>query len=74
MNRSTDIAMQSMFSMTFFNWNSGSGSDNPIVSGNIWIYFLITVVFTVITLLLFWYFILSRQKSRRRPQEELSPV
>jgi len=60
--------------MTFFNWSSDSSSDHPTVSGNIWIYFLITVVFTLITLLLFWYFILSRQRTRKRPQQDLSPV
>ncbi|GAB1315707.1 Magnesium transport protein CorA, transmembrane region [Madurella fahalii] len=64
----------SMFSMTFFNWNSDSGGDHPIVSSSIWIYFLVTVVFTLITLMLFWYFILSRQRNRRRSRQDASLV
>ena len=61
-----------MFSMTFFNWNSDSGGD--VVSGSIWIYVLVTVVFTVVTLLLFWYFILSRQRNRRNRHQGTSAV
>ena len=50
--------------MTFFNWGSDSsgGGDHPTVSNNIWIYFLVTVVFTLVTLFLFWY---SKSKPQR---------
>ncbi|KAL2147661.1 hypothetical protein VTI28DRAFT_8115 [Corynascus sepedonium] len=66
----------SIFSMTFFNWSAGSDggsggdSSSPIVSSKIWIYFLITAVSTLITLSLFWYFILSRQRNRRKSQRD----
>jgi len=43
--------------MTFFNWGSENGS---IVSSYIWIYFLITAIFTVATLVLWWYFLVYR--------------
>ncbi|KAL2195582.1 hypothetical protein P885DRAFT_40141 [Corynascus similis CBS 632.67] len=70
----------SIFSMTFFNWSAGSDgssggdSSSPIVSSKIWIYFLITAVSTLITLSLFWYFILSRQRNRRKSQRSVCPV
>lgn len=57
--------IQSMFSMTFFDWSPDSNGDHPIVSSRIWIYFFFTVVFTGITLLLFWCSILSRQRKER---------
>jgi len=63
-----------MFSMTFFNWNSEAGGDHPTVSSSIWIYVLVTVVFTLITLLLFWYFILSRQRNNKNRQGDISAV
>ncbi|KAK4110316.1 hypothetical protein N656DRAFT_770350 [Canariomyces notabilis] len=69
----TQPPCQSMFSMTFFDWNPDPDSNHPVVSGNIWIYFLATTVFTLITLLLFWYFILSRQRRRRLPQDSSGP-
>ncbi|KAK3296415.1 uncharacterized protein B0H64DRAFT_169712 [Chaetomium fimeti] len=70
----------SMFSMTFFNWKGGADSDSagdnsgPTVSPEIWIYFLMTASSTMITLLLFWYFILSRQRNRRKSQGDSCPV
>ncbi|GAB1316369.1 hypothetical protein MFIFM68171_06579 [Madurella fahalii] len=64
----------SMFSMSFFNWTPDSGGDSPIVSGKIWIYFVITVFFTLLTIYLFWYFILSRQRNRRLRQRDSCPV
>lgn len=51
-----------VFSMTFFNWNSENG---VVVSGYVWIYFLITVVFTIMTLFLWWYFLVHRQMAAR---------
>ena len=61
--------------MTFFNWNGGSDpGEIPVVSSKIWIYVLVTAVSTLITLLLFWYFILSRQRNRRKPQRESCSV
>lgn len=48
--------------MTFFNWNSENG---VVVSGYVWIYFLITVIFTIMTLFLWWYFLVHRQMAAR---------
>ncbi|KAK4097732.1 hypothetical protein N658DRAFT_488997 [Parathielavia hyrcaniae] len=70
-----------MFSMTFFNWGAGSdggsGQDDnpsPTVSSQIWIYFLITAISTIITLLLFWYCILSHQRKRRKSHRDSCPA
>ncbi|KAK3689905.1 hypothetical protein B0T22DRAFT_514680 [Podospora appendiculata] len=61
----------SLFSMTFFNW-SPSG-DQPFVSGYIWIYFCITLVFTLVTLSV--YFLLHRRRKKRgRAGEDSSMV
>lgn len=51
--------------MTFFNWTPGAGDSEPLVSGYIWIYFLITGASTLLTLGLFWYFIPYRQRNGR---------
>ncbi|KAK1714480.1 uncharacterized protein CLUP02_15786 [Colletotrichum lupini] len=51
----------SLFSMTFFNWSPEDGKTS-IVSSYIWIYFLITGIFTAFTLFLWWYFLSSRKK------------
>ncbi|KAK1624440.1 hypothetical protein BDP81DRAFT_109316 [Colletotrichum phormii] len=53
-----------LFSMTFFNWSPGD-NETSVVSSYIWIYFLVTGVFTVSTLLLWWYFLSSRRKKYR---------
>ncbi|KAK1657020.1 hypothetical protein BDP55DRAFT_687103 [Colletotrichum godetiae] len=53
-----------LFSMTFFNWYPND-SQTSVVSGYIWIYFLVTGVFTASTLLLWWYFLSSRRKKYR---------
>ncbi|KAJ9130657.1 hypothetical protein NKR19_g9805 [Coniochaeta hoffmannii] len=67
----------SIFSMTFFNWtpDSTDGNHAPIISEKIWIYFLVTGLFTLLTLTLFWYFVLHRQRVRRRlPRVDDCPV
>ena len=51
--------------MTFFNWNS-DGENSVFVSSYIWIYFLITGVFTIATLFLWWYFLVYRRRMRAR--------
>ncbi|KUJ07848.1 uncharacterized protein LY89DRAFT_691534 [Mollisia scopiformis] len=50
-----------LFSMTFFNWNA-SGDGSIVVSSYLWIYFLVTGVFTVATLLIWWCFLGRRQR------------
>lgn len=53
-----------LFSMTFFNWNA-SGDGSVVVSAYLWIYFLVTGVSTVATLLIWWYF-LGHRRARAR--------
>jgi hypothetical protein len=55
---------QTLFSMTFFNWG-GTENGHPFVSRYIWIYFLVTGVSTVITLGLWWFFLVHRQVKAR---------
>ncbi|CZR52311.1 uncharacterized protein PAC_02188 [Phialocephala subalpina] len=62
----------SVFSMTFFNW---SNSDGSIVSGYIWIYVLVTVLFTLLTIGCWWYFVIYRPSRRRKvTSEEETPL
>lgn len=56
--------------MTFFNWSSSNGS--PEVSGYIWIYVLVTVSFTLLTVGTWYYFVILRQlkPSKQKSEEE----
>lgn len=47
--------------MTFFDW---SGPD-PEVSSYVWVYVVITVMFTLLTIGLWWYFVIYRQRIAR---------
>ena len=49
--------------MTFFDWGSQDGG--VVVSSYIWIYFLVTVVFTAMTLAVWWYFLVYRGSKAR---------
>ncbi|KXH68994.1 hypothetical protein CSAL01_06611 [Colletotrichum salicis] len=53
-----------LFSMTFFDW-SPNEDKKSVVSGYIWIYFLVTGVFTASTLVVWWYFLSPRHKKYR---------
>ncbi|KAF2635192.1 hypothetical protein P280DRAFT_523289 [Massarina eburnea CBS 473.64] len=58
----------SMFSMTFFNW-----SDDPestYVSKYLWIYILITVMFTALTIGVWYYVVVLRPKKQRNNKDE----
>ena len=58
-----------MFSMTFFNW--GGGEAEGLVSGYFWIYVVVTVCFTLLTIGPWYYFNVYRQRRRlRRPDKE----
>ncbi|KAF1948779.1 hypothetical protein CC80DRAFT_599444 [Byssothecium circinans] len=48
------------FSMTFFNWSGNGGS--PSVSNYVWIYVLVTAIFTVVTLGMWYYLVVWRPK------------
>lgn len=49
--------------MTFFNWFDDTGK--PEVSGYLWIYVLVSAVFTLLTLGSWWYFGICRRRPRR---------
>jgi Mg2+ and Co2+ transporter CorA len=51
-----------VFSMTFFNWFPDSGPAR--VSSYLWVYVLITVLFTVATVGLWYFFVVHRQNRR----------
>ncbi|KAF7535420.1 hypothetical protein G7054_g5368 [Neopestalotiopsis clavispora] len=61
-----------MFSMTFFNWSNDDGE--PIVSQYFWVYVLVTVVCTLLTVGLWYYFNISRRSLRRSPDVEEAHV
>ncbi|TVY23264.1 hypothetical protein LHYA1_G007945 [Lachnellula hyalina] len=58
----------SVFSMTFFNWSNSDGSAE--VSGYIWIYILVTVCFTLLTVGTWYYFVIWRQSRPSKPKSE----
>lgn len=46
--------------MTFFDWSGPNGT--PEVSTYVWVYIVITVAFTFLTIGLWWYFVIYRQQ------------
>jgi len=48
--------------MTFFDWSDKDGKTR--VSGYIWIYVVVTVFFTVLTLGLWYFFVIVRRAGR----------
>ena len=60
-----------MFSMTFFNWQQ-EPSRGPVVSTFIWVYFLITAIFTALTLAIWWYLVIFRPNRRAKVDDEES--
>ncbi|EPE33279.1 hypothetical protein GLAREA_06291 [Glarea lozoyensis ATCC 20868] len=52
-----------VFSMTFFNW---SATDGQIVSSYFWIYIVVAVACTVLTVGVWWYFVTYRQSKHRQ--------
>jgi cbb3-type cytochrome oxidase subunit 3 len=54
--------------MTFFNWFDSSGEAQ--VSGYIWIYVLFTVLFTMVTIGLWWYFLIYKTSKAKKPVDE----
>ncbi len=49
--------------MTFFDWFGQSGS-GTVVSSYFWIYVLVTVSFTLLTIGTWWYFVVYRPSRR----------
>lgn len=56
--------VQTFFSMTFFNWtgddNGQPGTSKPTVSGYLWIYVVVSAVFTLLTVGAWWCFSICR--------------
>ncbi|KAK8081321.1 hypothetical protein PG996_000102 [Apiospora saccharicola] len=62
----------SIFSMSFFNWQDKT---TAVISSFFWVYVLFTVTCTLLTLGLWWYFVICRPKQiRKRQSDELSMV
>ncbi|KAH7091633.1 hypothetical protein FB567DRAFT_278455 [Paraphoma chrysanthemicola] len=57
-----------VFSMTFFDWFDDSGKTR--VSSYLWIYVVVTVFFTGITIGLWYFFVMSRRTGRFKGDEE----
>jgi hypothetical protein len=57
-----------VFSMTFFDWFGYGGKAQ--VSGYLWIYVVVTVFFTAITIGLWYYFVIFRRSGRKISDEE----
>ncbi|KAI0838814.1 hypothetical protein F5Y06DRAFT_266613 [Hypoxylon sp. FL0890] len=62
----------SVFSMQFFNWIPGN--DGTVVSHYLWIYVLVTVVATLLTLGTWYYFVVWRPRSRKEVSEDEMPL
>jgi heme/copper-type cytochrome/quinol oxidase subunit 2 len=56
-------AHQTVFSMTFFDWSGDSASgEKTRVSSYVWIYVVITVIFTVVTVAAWYFFVILRRR------------
>jgi hypothetical protein len=55
--------------MTFFNWSGDGGK--ATVSKYLWIYVVVTVTFTAITVGLWYFFVLFRRSGLKKKDEEL---
>lgn len=64
----TDLTTQTVFSMTFFDWSGSNGKTQ--VSSYLWVYIVVTVVFTALTIGLWYYFVIHRRTSRKPIEEE----
>jgi heme/copper-type cytochrome/quinol oxidase subunit 2 len=64
----TDLTTQTVFSMTFFDWSGSDGKTQ--VSSYLWVYIVVTVVFTALTIGLWYYFVIHRRTSRKPIEEE----
>lgn len=62
--------LQSVFSMSFFTWFSDGGSSQARVSSYVWIYIIVTTVFTALTIGLWYYFNIWRRAGKRTAEEE----
>jgi heme/copper-type cytochrome/quinol oxidase subunit 2 len=64
----TDLTTQTVFSMTFFDWSGSDGKTQ--VSSYLWVYIVVTVVFTALTIGLWYYFVIHRRTSRKPIEEQ----
>lgn len=64
----TDLTTQTVFSMTFFDWSGSDGKTQ--VSSYLWVYIVVTIVFTALTIGLWYFFVIHRRTSRKPIEEE----
>ncbi|KAF9701379.1 hypothetical protein EKO04_001039 [Ascochyta lentis] len=57
-----------VFSMTFFDWHDQNGGTR--VSSYLWVYIVVTVFFTAITIGLWYFFVIFRRTGRKTGDEE----
>ena len=60
--------LASVFSMTFFNFQSDA---NPVVSSDLWIYFIVTIPITAVILLAWMWFDRRRERKYKQDDEDL---
>lgn len=65
----TNNLTQTVFSMTFFDWQGQNGGTR--VSSYLWIYIVVTVIFTAITIGLWYFFVIFRRSGRKAGDEEI---
>jgi hypothetical protein len=54
--------------MTFFDWFGAGGTTR--ISSYLWIYVVVTVFFTTVTIGLWYYFVIARRSGRKLSDEE----
>ncbi|KAF1850800.1 uncharacterized protein K460DRAFT_412448 [Cucurbitaria berberidis CBS 394.84] len=59
----------SIFSMSFFNWFGSEGKSR--ISSSVWIYVVITVLFTGVTIGLWYFFVIHRSTKRKVDEEKV---
>jgi hypothetical protein len=59
---------QSLFSMTFFNWQSHNANSSSYVSPLFWIYWAVSIPLTI--LVLGWFFLLERAWAKRIDEDD----
>lgn len=63
----TNHQMKTVFSMTFFDW---SGDGKSQVSSYLWIYIVVTVFFTAITIGMWYFFVIYRRSALKGGDDE----
>lgn len=64
-----DKSSETVFSMSFFNWQPDSGQNEVEVSPRIWIYVVMALALTLITVTAWFWFL--KRRPRAAPEEQL---